>query len=133
MGLFDQIRKKAGAASKGAAVSASAPAESAEPVLKAGTSARVVADVLRRPRVTEKAARLAERGTYVFDVPIAAEKRSIKRAVESLYQVKVDAVRTVRGTGKAVRRGRVQGRRSAWKKALVTLAPDQKIDLYAGV
>ncbi len=89
--------------------------------------------LLSRPHVSEKAARLGAQNVYVFDVALRAEKIAIKKAVESLYQVKVVAVRTIRGLGKPVRRGRRPSTRSDWKKALVTIAAGQKIDLYAGV
>ncbi len=88
---------------------------------------------LRRPHVSEKAARLTDLRTYVFDVPVAAEKVAVRKAVESLYNVKVLRVNTIRHAGKPVYRGRRPGARNAWKKALVTLAKGQKIDLYEGV
>lgn len=88
--------------------------------------------LLRTPHVSEKAARLADRGTYVFDVAIEAEKVSIKKAVEALYKVHVVAVRTIRGKGKHVYRG-AGGQRNRWKKALVTVKPGERIDLYEGV
>ena len=89
--------------------------------------------LLRTPHVSEKAARLADRGTYVFDVPVHAEKVAIKRAVQQLYQVHVQAVHTIRHDGKTVRRGRISGTRRATKKALVTLRSGERIDLYEGV
>ncbi|MBM3204482.1 50S ribosomal protein L23 [Candidatus Uhrbacteria bacterium] len=89
--------------------------------------------VLRRPHVSEKAARLTEAGTYVFDVRVDAEKIAIKKAVESLYKVHVVGIRTIRHAGKPVYRGRRAGARQTWKKALVTLKKGQKIDLYEGV
>lgn len=89
--------------------------------------------VLASPHVSEKAAFLASKGTYVFNVPVTAGKIEVKKAVEALYKVKVVRVNTVRGIGKTVRRGRMEGRRNNWKKALVTLKAGQKIDLYQGV
>jgi len=88
---------------------------------------------LWRPHVSEKAAHLTEHNAYVFDVPVAAEKIAVKQAVEALYKVKVTKVRTLRGPGKMVRRGRKSGRRRNWKKAIVTLKAGQKIELYEGV
>ena len=76
---------------------------------------------------------MAQRGTYVFNVPIEAEKVSIKKAVEALYKVKVSAVRTIRHEGKPTKRGRRAGVRNRWKKALVTLVKGQRIDIYEGV
>jgi large subunit ribosomal protein L23 len=89
--------------------------------------------VLSSPRVSEKAAILASKGTYVFNVPVTAEKIEIRKAVEAMYNVHVERVNTVRGIGKVVRRGRTEGRRNNWKKALVTLKKGEKIDLYEGV
>ncbi len=88
---------------------------------------------LVRPHVSEKAAIAADRGMYVFDVPMSAEKVSIKKAVEALYGVKVLSVRTIRHAGKPVYRGKRVSARNAWKKAIVALKPGQKIDLYQGV
>lgn len=90
-------------------------------------------NVLTRPHVSEKAALLMERGVYTFDVPVSAEKVSVRKAVEALYGVKVTDVRMVRHAGKPVFRGKRQTARNTWKKALVTLAKGQKIDLYQGV
>lgn len=98
-----------------------------------GTPAVVKSFVLKSPRVSEKAATLAAKGVYVFNVPVSANKVEIRKSVESKYQVKVVGVRTVRGEGKFVRRGKTQGQRNAWKKAMVTLAKGASINLYAGV
>jgi large subunit ribosomal protein L23 len=86
--------------------------------------------IVGAPRVSEKASRLVqETNVYTFNVPISAEKVAIRKAIEARYGVKVVAVRTVRGPGKVVRRGRVEGRRNAWKKAMVELKPGSSIDL----
>lgn len=103
---------------------------SAAPV---SAKAAAFALTLVSPRVSEKAAILATRGTYVFNVPVTANKVEIRKAVEAWYKVKVTDVRTIRGIGKFVRRGRTEGARNRWKKALVTVKPGQKIDLYEGV
>ena len=91
------------------------------------------AHLLVSPRVSEKAAMLASKGVYVFNVPVSANKVEVKKAVEAQYNVKVDSVNTVRGPGKIVRRGGTSGVRNMWKKALVTLMNGQKIDIYEGV
>jgi large subunit ribosomal protein L23 len=85
------------------------------------------------PHVSEKAARLAATGTYVFRVPMSAEKIAVRKAVESLYNVKVSSVRIVSLPGKPMRRGKRVSYRADLKKALVTLAKGQKLDLYEGV
>lgn len=89
--------------------------------------------LLLKPHVSEKAARLADKGIYVFDVRLDAEKVAVRKAVESLYNVKVEKVRIVRGIGKPIRRGRAMSRRANWKKALVEVKKGQTIDLYEGV
>jgi large subunit ribosomal protein L23 len=96
---------------------------------KAGSYARL----LIKPHVSEKAAVLADRGIYVFDVPVSANKVEIGKAVEAIYKVSVAKVRTQRGIGKVMRRGRIKGRRNAWKKALVELKKGQTITLVEGV
>ena len=96
---------------------------------QAGESYRL----LKSPLISEKAALLAAKNVYVFNVPVSAEKIAIAKAVKALYNVDVIKVRTARGIGKVVSRGRVQGRRNRWKKAFVTIKKDQKIDLYEGV
>ncbi len=88
--------------------------------------------LIRRPRVTEKAARLAQaENVYTFDVSYDAEKIALKKTIEKIYNVRVISVHTVRGDGKTVRRGRTTGMRNRWKKALVKVAPGQTIDIYA--
>ncbi len=89
--------------------------------------------LLAKPRVSEKAAILTSKGTYVFNVPVTAGKIEIRKAVEKQYKVNVTRVNTIRGEGKVVRRGKIEGRRANWKKALVTLKKGQKIELHAGV
>ncbi|MCE9585860.1 50S ribosomal protein L23 [Candidatus Uhrbacteria bacterium] len=89
--------------------------------------------LLTKPHVSEKAARLADAGTYVFQVPMNAEKVSIRKAVESLYGVNVEAVRIIRTSGKPVRRGKRVTFRHDVKKALVTLKKGQTLSLYEGV
>lgn len=92
-----------------------------------------VVALLASPRVSEKAAVLASKGTYVFNVPLASNKIEVRKAVEKQYKVSVTRVNMVRGEGKVVRRGRVAGKRSNWKKALVTLKKGQSIELNKGV
>lgn len=89
-------------------------------------------DVLIRPIVTEKSTALMEQGKYTFRVPLAATKIQIRQAVEQIFKVKVQAVNTMRYEGKLKRMGRTQGRRSDWKKAIVTLKPGEAIELFEG-
>jgi large subunit ribosomal protein L23 len=87
--------------------------------------------VVRKVLITEKGTVLRElRNQYFFEVARDANKIDIKRAVESIFKVKVDNVRTMQLRGKVKRQGRWVGRRNDWKKAIVTLQPDQKIELF---
>ena len=87
--------------------------------------------IIRRVLITEKGTLQRElRRQYLFEVARDANKIEIKRAVESAFSVKVDQVRTQQNHGKVRRNGRFAGRRSDWKKAIVTLQPDQKIELF---
>lgn len=90
-------------------------------------------DVIRRPVITEKAMKGAEHNQVVFLVDLKATKPVIKKAVESVFGVKVTAVNTLRQSGKQkVFRG-VKGVRNETKKAIVTLAEGQSIDVTAGI
>ena len=84
--------------------------------------------VLLGPHVSEKATDLAEKGNVVFRVRRDATKPEIKEAVETLFEVSVESVRTVNQVGKVKRHGRSFGQRSAWKKAYVRLAEGHDID-----
>jgi large subunit ribosomal protein L23 len=90
-------------------------------------------DIVRAPVITEKATMGSEHNQVTFRVPLTADKRAVKAAVESLFKVTVTAVNTVRVKGKRkMTRGR-KGQRSDYKKAIVTLAEGSKIDVTAGV
>jgi large subunit ribosomal protein L23 len=90
-------------------------------------------DVILSPVITEKATMASEHNQVTFRVPVAADKRAVKVAVEGLFNVKVTAVNTVLVKGKNKRfRGR-PGRRSDYKKAIVTLAEGSKIDVTTGI
>ncbi|HKJ70477.1 MAG TPA: 50S ribosomal protein L23 [Gammaproteobacteria bacterium] len=87
--------------------------------------------VLRRPLVTEKSTRVrAEANQLAFEVATDASKREIKKAVEDRFGVRVEKVTTANVKGKPKRFGRIQGRRSDWKKAYVRLAEGQDIDFF---
>jgi len=91
-------------------------------------------DVIRRPLVTEKGVTLKDsQRTLCFDVHPDANKTQIRAAVEKLFKVKVEEVRTSNYPGKLRRRGRLQGYRSDWKKAYVRLKQGEKIPEYAEV
>ena len=87
--------------------------------------------IVRRALITEKGTTLREtRNQYHFEVSRDANKIEIKHAIEAIFSVKVGSVRTQQLRGKVKRQGRYAGRRSDWKKAIVTLKPDQKIELF---
>jgi large subunit ribosomal protein L23 len=87
--------------------------------------------IVRRALITEKGTTLREtQNQYHFEVARDANKIEIKRAIEIIFSVKVGSVRTQQLRGKVKRQGRSSGRRSDWKKAIVTLKPDQKIELF---
>lgn len=136
MGIFSRIKKTA-PEKKDEAKSAKTEETKDEvrelTVQTPKTSDKKIEVVLVTPRVSEKAAVLSSQRKYVFDVPVSANKLAVRRAVEALYNVKVESVNTARGIGKATQRGRITGRRNRWKKALVTLKKGQKLDLFVGV
>ncbi|MDH5433265.1 MAG: 50S ribosomal protein L23 [Gammaproteobacteria bacterium] len=85
-------------------------------------------NVLLAPHISEKASVAAENGVFVFKVAIDATKREIKKAVEMMFEVNVENVRTAVVKGKSKRTGMISGRRSNWKKAYVSLQEGQDID-----
>ncbi len=90
-------------------------------------------DTLVRPVITEKSMLVSEAGKVAFIVPLGATKNDIKAAVESIFNVKVEKVNTIRQFGKTkIFRGR-KGVRSDFKKAFVTLAKGQNIDVTTGI
>ena len=90
-------------------------------------------DIIRGPVITEKSTLGSEFGQVTFRVSMDATKPEIAAAVEGLFDVKVNAVNTLRQSGKVKRfRGRL-GRRVETKKAMVTLAEGQSIDVTTGI
>ena len=90
--------------------------------------------IVRRAMISEKGTQLREKQNgYLFEVARDANKIEIKRAIEAIFNVKVDAVRTIRVHGKPKRQGRYAGHRPDWKKALVTLKKGQTIELFEQV
>lgn len=85
--------------------------------------------VLLAPHVSEKSTMAADKNRqYVFRVVRDASKPEIKQAVERMFEVQVEGVQLLNVKGKEKRFGRMSGRRPSWKKAYVTLKPDQDID-----
>ncbi len=90
-------------------------------------------DVIKGPVITEKGTLVNELGNQVvFRVDPRANKVEIRQAVERLFKVKVEKVRTSRLLGKTRRVGKTAGRKSDWKKAYVTLAEGSRIDFFEG-
>lgn len=88
-------------------------------------------NIIKRPVVSEKSTALAELANrYVFEVSAESTKPEIRDAVEQLFKVKVKAVRTLMMHGKNKRAGRFEYKRTNWKKAIVTLADGQRIELF---
>jgi len=91
-------------------------------------------EVIKRPIISEKSTAQNELlRTYAFQVAPSSNKQEIREAVEKLFKVKVDAVRTMVVHGKYKRAGRFVSKRANWKKALVTLKEGQKIEFFQGV
>ena len=90
-------------------------------------------EVLRRPLITEKGTALQAGGKYGFEVARGANKHEIKQAVEKAFKVKVTAVNMMTVPGKKKRVGRREVLTQPWKKAIVTLKPGDKIELFEGV
>ncbi len=91
-------------------------------------------DILVRPVISEKSTFLTERNTYTFEVARDANKHDVKAAVEAVFKVDVTGVRMVNVKPKQKRRGRrTPGVVPGWRKAIVTIAPGQKIELFEAV
>ncbi len=93
-----------------------------------------VYQIIKRPIVTEKGVEKKDgERTLVFEVTPDATKNEIKSAVQTLFKVKVEDVRTNRNSGKLRRRGKFAGYRSEWKKAYVRLKAGEKMPEYAEI
>ena len=101
---------------------------------KTSTTARAFHyDVIVSPVITEKSTAASEQNKVMFNVRLDADKESIKSAVEALFNVKVTKVNTLRRLGKTKRFRNTLGKLSDTKKAIITLAEGQQIDLSSGV
>ncbi len=88
--------------------------------------------ILVRPVISEKSYALISEGKYTFRVADRAHKTQIAHAVEEVFGVSVDAVRTSQVRAKPKRRGLSKGKSRSWKKAVVQLAPGERIELFEG-
>jgi len=90
--------------------------------------------IIKRPVVSEKSTMQKEVANQLsFEVDRKANRIEIKKAVQSLFSVQVDAVRTLQIKGKFKKRGRIIGKRRDWKKAIVTLKPGERIEFFEGI
>jgi len=90
-------------------------------------------EVLTRPLITEKNSTLQTQNKYAFEVAEGANKPQVKQAVEKAFKVKVNAVNVITVPGKMRRVGRQIVLTKSWKKAIVTLKPGDKIEIFEGV
>ncbi len=90
-------------------------------------------DIIIRPVITEKSSSLMAYNKYTFEVHKSANKIQIRNAVEAVFQnVKVLSVHTMNVKGKLRRRGATKGYTRSWKKAIVQLSPESKIEFFEG-
>ena len=91
-------------------------------------------EIIIRPLITEKTSIQKELNNQLtFEVDRRANRIEIKQAVESIFNVRVAAVKTIQVKGKTKHRGRITGKRRDWKKAIVKLMPGERIDFFEGV
>ncbi|MEJ2284579.1 MAG: 50S ribosomal protein L23 [Desulfobacterales bacterium] len=91
-------------------------------------------EIIIRPLITEKTSIQKELNNQLsFEVDRRANRIEIKQAIESIFKVRVAAVKTMQITGKTKQRGRITGKRRDWKKAIVKLMPGERIDFFEGV
>ena len=90
--------------------------------------------IIKKPLITEKTTIQKEMyNQLTFEVDRQANRIEIKRAIESIFNVRVAEVRTLQIKGKTKQRGRIIGKRRDWKKAVVRLMPGERIDFFEGV
>jgi len=90
-------------------------------------------DIVKRPIITEKSNVLKEKcNQFSFEVSRDANRIQIKKAIEEIFSVNVIGVRTSRAKGKIKRRGRIEGKRRDWKKAVVSIASGERIEFFEG-
>ena len=90
-------------------------------------------DIIRSPVVTEKSTKISENNQFVFKVDLATSKDEIKNAIEKLFKVKVKAVNTIKVKGKKKIFKGTKGKRSDYKKAVITLQKGETLDYSGGI
>ncbi len=151
MGIFDKFKAKKGQKEvlpKKSEVSSQVPAPKSLPqaegvakkevkkVTKAGElrgKTDLAYRILVKPLITEKASDIGSLNKYIFAVSPKTNKVEIKKAIRSVYNVDPIKINISNFSGKKVRYGRIQGVTKGWKKAVVTLKPGDKIEVYEGV
>ena len=103
------------------------------PEAKKDSSASSAYRVLLRPLVTEKGSHLGVENKYLFEVDYHTNKIEVAKAIESAYGIRPTKVNIIKLAGKVVRRGKYEGRRKNWKKAIVTLPKGKTIQIYEGI
>jgi len=116
-------------------VSAEATAKSSDKVeaKKSSTKNVIPLKILVSPLVTEKASRMSAQDKYVFRVSTDANKIEVAKVIEAVYGIKPEKVNVINMEGKAVRRGKISGKRKDWRKAIVTLPKGKTISIHEGV
>jgi len=89
--------------------------------------------ILIKPLITEKATNLVALNKYAFKVKKTANRIEVKKAIRDLYGVEPIKVNIINERGKRIIYGRVKGKKSNWKKAIITLNPKDKLEIYEGV
>lgn len=92
----------------------------------------VAHDIIIRPLITEKSSRLMELNKYSFEVHVSANKIQVRKAIEEVFKVKVTCVHIMNIHPKPKRMGAFLGKTRSWKKAIVSLAPGERIDFFEG-
>jgi large subunit ribosomal protein L23 len=110
-----------------------APAKKSAPKAATKKVSGTDTSVIVKPLVTEKSAVLASANQYVFVVKKNANRVAVRSAIKALYGVTPDSVNIMNVRGKKVRFGRMRGKRSDWKKVVVTLPAGKTINVYEGV
>lgn len=94
---------------------------------------KLAREVILKPVVTERSVDLMQQNKYTFKIAKNANKIDVKRAVEEIFKVKVTDVKTQNVRGKMKRQGRAMGMTPSWKKAIVTLAEGDTIEVFEGL
>jgi large subunit ribosomal protein L23 len=100
---------------------------------KKSSSGSAAYRVLLRPLVTEKGSHMGVENKYLFEVDYNTNKIEVAKAIQSAYGIKPVKVNMMKFDGKIIRRGRTEGRRKRWKKAIVTLPVGKSIQIYEGI